>query len=155
MTKYPWILFAGLLMLGFSDDSPDYHKAPALQGDGVFSLLRRYQLDQYTCNHEEFYRINKMSKKDGLVVGKYYSLPILLYTFNGKTIRSSIGIDDWTLAKSIETYNDAMLKEGNQKESFQSSKVLWVPYHLLKCPTPDIPPPPEEGPQGEEVGQRR
>lgn len=147
-----WIGIAGYFLLGFSGGAPDYHKAPALQGDGVFSLLRRYRLDQHSCNHDEFYRINGMTKKNGLVVGKYYSLPVLLYTFNGKTIRSSIGIDDWNLAKSIESYNDAMFKEGNQKETFQSSKVLWVPYHLLKCPTPDISvPAQEEGPQGEEM----
>lgn len=152
--KLLWILSFGFLFLGFAkSDGPDYHKAPALQGDGVFSLLRRYQLDRHTCNHEEFYRINKLSKKDGLVVGKYYTLPILLYTFNGKTIRSSIGIDDWNLAKAIETYNDEMVKEGYQRESFRSSKVLWVPYHFLKCPTPDIPAsdPELEGPQGEEA----
>lgn len=152
MKHFLWIGIAGFFLLGFSGGAPDYHKAPALQGDGVFSLLRRYRLDQHSCNHDEFYRINGMTKKDGLVVGKYYSLPVLLYTYNGKTIRSSIGIDDWNLAKSIESYNDAMYKEGNQKETFQSSKVLWVPYHLLKCPTPDISAPAqEEGPQGEEI----
>jgi N-acetylmuramoyl-L-alanine amidase len=140
-------------LLGFSGSAePDYHKVPAVPGDGVYSLLRRYQLDRHSCNHEEFYRANKLSKKDGLVVGKYYTIPVLLYTFNGKTIRSSIGIDDWNLAKSIETYNEIMHQEGLQKESFRDSKVLWVPYHLLKCPEPDIPASAaEEGPQGEEA----
>jgi len=148
-----FILIFVTLAYGFSGSDPEYHKVPALQGDGVFSLLRRYQLDQYSCNHEEFYRINKMTKKDGLIVGKYYAIPVLLYTFNGKTIRSSIGIDDWNTAKAIEAYNDAMFKEGYQKESFKSSKVLWVPFHLLKCPTPDIPTTSQEEedePQGEE-----
>lgn len=147
------ILFSALAS-GLADNAQEYHKVPALQGDGVFSLLRRYQLDQYSCNHEEFYRINKLSKNVGLVVGKYYSIPVLLYTFNGKTIRSSIGIDDWNMAKSIEAYNETMLKEGYQKEPFQTSKVLWVPYHLLKCPKPDIPSNSQEvadGPQGEEM----
>lgn len=167
MTNHPiWILCLSFFLIGFRGaDTPQYHKVPALQGDGVYSLLRRYQLDRYSCNHEEFYRINGMSKKDGLVVGKYYAVPIWLYAYNGKTIRSSIGVDDYNLAKSIEVYNDAMHKEGLQKESFRSSKVLWVPFHFLKCPTPDIPSgePLIEGPQGEEapnlatekVGSRR
>ena len=151
--KFIWLFLSGFLLLGFSEHAePEYHKVPALQGDGVFSLLRRYQLDQYSCNHDEFYRINDMSRKDGLVVGKYYALPVLIYTYNGKTIRSSIGIEDWNTAKSIETYNDLMLEEGYQKESFKTSKTLWVPYHLLKCPSPDIPAADQDDtPQGEEA----
>ncbi|MBK7408225.1 MAG: N-acetylmuramoyl-L-alanine amidase [Saprospirales bacterium] len=152
--KFIWLLLSGFLLLGFAENAePEYHKVPALQGDGVFSLLRRYQLDRYTCNHDEFYRINGMSRKDGLVVGKYYALPVLIYTYNGKTIRSSIGIEDWNIAKSIETYNDLMLEKGYQKESFKTSKELWVPYHLLKCPDPDIPAVDQEAeaPQGEEA----
>ncbi|MCB9284218.1 MAG: N-acetylmuramoyl-L-alanine amidase [Lewinellaceae bacterium] len=152
--KLSWLLIPVLLLLGLpAKADPEYHKVPALQGDGVFSLLRRYQLDRYSCNHDEFYRINGLSKKDGLIVGKYYAIPVMLYTYNGKTIRSSIGIDDWNIAKSIEAYNDQMLQEGYQKESFKTSKVLWVPYHLLKCPNPDIPAvdPIGDEPQGEEA----
>ena len=146
------LVIAGFLPLGLGALNPDHHKAPALQGDGVYSLLRRYQLDRHSCNHEEFYRLNNMKKSEGLIVGRYYTLPIQIYTFNGKTIRSSIGIDDWNIAKSIETYNDAMEKDGLQKESFRKSKALWVPHHFFKCPSPDIPTTePELSAQGEEM----
>ncbi|MBR9922857.1 MAG: N-acetylmuramoyl-L-alanine amidase [Bacteroidetes bacterium] len=110
-----------------------YHQVPALPGDGVYSLLRRYQLEDYPCNHEEFYRLNDINPNAGLMVGRYYYLPIMLYEFNGKTIRSSIGITDYPLAKEIETYNDHMLGEGLRQQSFKESKVLWVPFHFLNC----------------------
>ncbi|MCB0641704.1 MAG: N-acetylmuramoyl-L-alanine amidase [Phaeodactylibacter sp.] len=119
-------------------DEPKYHKVPALPGDGVYSLLRRYGLEQYSCNHKMFYELNKLDKTTGLKVGRYYYVPILLYTFNGQTIRSSIGRDDWDLALKIQSYNEVMLSEGNRKKSFQENKILWVPHHLYHCPEPDI-----------------
>ena len=68
---------------------------------------------------EEFYKINDLKNKSHLKVGRYYEIPVLLYTFNGKTIRSSIGVDNWTLAKKIEAYNDEMLTQGNREASFK------------------------------------
>jgi N-acetylmuramoyl-L-alanine amidase len=72
----------------------------------------------------------------------------MLYDFNGKTIRSSIGITDWNTAKRIEAYNDNMLEDGYRTSDFREDKILWVPYHLLNCPNQDIdttPPSDENG----------
>lgn len=110
-----------------------YHEVPATSGDGAFSLLRRYQLADYPCNISKFFSLNKLSAKDGLKIGRYYKIPIILYKFNGKTIRSSIGKNDWTLAKNIERYNEEMLKNNNRKKDFRVDKKLWVPYHLYHC----------------------
>jgi N-acetylmuramoyl-L-alanine amidase len=138
------IRLLGIVFILFIGSSPvlgstKFHKVPALPGDGIFSLLRRYQLDQHSCNHQQFYKLNKLQEKSGLKVGRYYYIPIILYDFNGKTIRSSIGIDNWNLAKKIETYNDEMTKDGYRKQAFKQDRVLWVPYHLLNCPDEDIP----------------
>ncbi len=135
-----------LLLLGlavaigwaFSPEKPKFHKVPALPGDGVYSLLRRYHLERHSCNHEQFYKLNGLKRNAALKVGRYYALPILLYRFNGKTIRSSIGIDDWDLAKRIENYNEAMAAEGLRAHSFRDDNILWVPYHELNCPEPDL-----------------
>ena len=120
-------------------NSPSYFQTKALPGDGVFSLLRRYQLDRNHCNHLEFYKINRLKNGSGLKVGKAYKLPILIYNFDGKTIRSSIGIEDYATAKKIEGYNDSMQKDGYRQSSFKEDKVLWVPFHMLNCPVEDIP----------------
>ncbi len=116
-----------------------YYEAPALNGDGVFSLLRRYKLDRFSCNHEQFYKINNLKRNAPLIVGRYYKLPIQIYAFNGHTIRSSIGIDDYDLALRIQRYNEAMHQAGLRERDFRQDKELWVPWHLLHCPNPDIP----------------
>lgn len=148
-----WVLLLAFVFLQLSMISPaeDFHKVPALPGDGVYSLLRRYQLAGHSCNLEQFYKLNQLKASEGLRVGKYYYVPILIYTFNGKTIRSSIGIDNWDLAINIQSFNEQMLKDGYRESSFKSDKVLWVPYHMLHCPTADVPEeiaapnPPDEG----------
>lgn len=118
-----------------------YHEAPALDGDGVFSLLRRYELDRYSCNHEQFYKLNKLKRNAPLIVGRYYKLPIEVYRFNGRTIRSTIGIDNYELALRIQHYNETMHRAGLRERDFREDRELWVPWHLLHCPEPDIPSP--------------
>ncbi|MCB0560079.1 MAG: N-acetylmuramoyl-L-alanine amidase [Lewinellaceae bacterium] len=142
---------------------PNYHITEAMPGDGIYSMLRRYGLDQYSCNFDQFYRLNSLKKNGHLIVGRKYQLPILIYTFNGKTIRSSIGINDWNTALRIQKYNELMLEKNMRAESFKKDRVLWVPYHELNCPNPDleIPSPVENSPEeerptsGTAVGNRK
>ena len=46
------------------------HEVKAKKGDGIFSLLRRYKLDKFTCNVNAFYELNKLNASSGLVAGK-------------------------------------------------------------------------------------
>lgn len=136
-----WLCLLFLLPVGAHAGGPNFYEAPALNGDGVFSLLRRYDLDRYSCNHEQFYKLNNLKRNAPLIVGRYYKLPIAIYTFNGRTIRSTIGIDDYDLALRIQHYNEAMHRAGMRERDFREDKELWVPWHLLHCPEPDIPSP--------------
>ncbi len=133
------VLIFAQLSISLTAGEATYHKATALPGDGVYSLLRRYKLDAHSCNHSKFYDINNLKNGSPLKIGVKYQLPILVYKYNGKTIRSSVGIDDWNTAKEIEKYNDSMLQDGYREKSFKKDKILWVPYHLLNCPIDDIP----------------
>ena len=134
------ILFCLILPCSsFSADDVKFYETKALPGDGVFSILRRYGLDNYSCNHSKFYEINNLKRDAHLKIGNDYNLPIMIYQFNGKTIRSSIGINDWNTAKNIENYNTKMLADGYRDKSFKKDKILWVPFHLLNCPKEDIP----------------
>jgi N-acetylmuramoyl-L-alanine amidase len=151
MMRFFTILLILLTSLSFSFNKTEYFKTTALPGDGVFSMLRRYGLDKNSCNVSQFYKINKLKQKAELKVGKSYYLPILIYKFNGKTIRSSVGIDDWNTAKNIEEYNDLMVKDGYRKESFKKDKILWVPWHLLNCPGQDVPESQETPPSNGEI----
>jgi N-acetylmuramoyl-L-alanine amidase len=121
-----------------ANDKAQYYQAAALPGDGIYSLLRRYELDKHSCNFDRFYELNKLKKSQHLIVGKKYYLPILIYTFNGKTIRSSIGINDWDLAVRIQKFNERMLERELRNSSFKKDKVLWVPFHEINCPDKDL-----------------
>lgn len=125
-----WIVF--LSPTAMAEDI--YFKATAQTGDGVYSLLRRYKLDAYPCNFEEFYRLNKLKQNKHLLAGKEYQLPIKIYTYNGKSIRSTLGIEDWDLAIRIQEYNNEMYKKGLRADVFTNSNILWVPHHELSCP---------------------
>lgn len=119
-------------------ENVQYLKTKAQPGDGILSLMRRYLLEQHSCNFEQFYKLNSLKKNAPLLVGKDYTLPIALYSFDGRTIRSSVGISDFNKALSIQHYNEKMVEAGICPESFKTSKVLWVPHHLLHCPDSDM-----------------
>lgn len=141
------LIFLSVILMAAQE--MEYYKVKALPGDGIYSILRRYELDKNSCNFERFYELNKLKKNAALKAGGTYTLPILIFKFNGKTIRSSIGNNDWNLAISIQDYNERMLEEKLREKSFKKDKVLWVPYHYLHCPTANlnIPPPVSKEPE--------
>ncbi|MEL6274652.1 MAG: N-acetylmuramoyl-L-alanine amidase, partial [Bacteroidota bacterium] len=116
------------------EGEPVYHSIVAQKGDGVIALLRRFQLERYNCSFSEFYRINKLKANAGLVIGRSYKLPIQVYTYNGRSIRSTIGDDDWEQAVEIQTYNEDMLSLQLRDQDFRKDKKLWVPHYILHCP---------------------
>lgn len=126
----------------------------AERGDGIYSLLRKYELDGHSCNFKRFYELNQLKKDAPLYVGKTYTLPIIIYEFNGNTIRSTIGVDNWDLAVRIQEYNERMFEAKIKEASFKSDKKLWVPFHELNCPDADLkipePEPETEPDSGEE-----
>lgn len=121
-----------------ASDPIGYLEITAQAGDGIYSLMRRYQLDEYSCNFQKFYELNQLKRNAPLREGKSYKLPVFVYTFNGKTIRSTIGIDNWDLALGIQNYNELMLRDGLRDKPFQENRLLWVPFHTLNCASPDL-----------------
>ena len=105
----------------------------ARKGDNISNIIKKYQLnsDQRTLKH--FYEKNKITKKDYLIAGKTYFLPIYTFNYNGKSIRTSLGIHDYDMAVRIKKYNDFLHKTKVHKRNFTKSKVFWVLHHELKC----------------------
>lgn len=121
------VLFSAVILLA---TEPVHHKAAALEGEGIYALLRRHGLsDQESVN--KFYELNKMKPGDHLIAGRKYALPILVYDYDGKSIRSTIGINDWDMAIRIADFNKSLQQRGVRTSSYEQSKVLWVPYHEL------------------------
>ncbi len=112
---------------------PQHLKVKANPGDGVYSLLNRYNLNQSKCNLDYLRSINNLSDNLKLIIGKSYNLPILVYQYNGKSIRSTTGNNDWDLAKKIQAYNENMHKAGLKSKDYRSDNILWVPYEYLHC----------------------
>lgn len=110
-----------------------YLETTAHSGDGVYSLLRKYHINT-PCNVSYFYHINKLKRSQGLSAEKKYKLPIFVYSYNGTSIRTTIGIQNRPIAERIQAYNEFMHKAGFQEGDYRNTKVLWVPSHFLKCP---------------------
>jgi len=124
-----------LTLIGWTSYAADpyYLTIEAEKGDGVYSILRKYILDGQPCNFQKFYELNDLSNNSGLKVNKTYKLPIKIMTYNGKSIRSTIGINDWGTAVDIKAYNENIKDLGLRKTHYTDSKILWVPHHLVGC----------------------
>ena len=104
------------------------HEVKPKQGDGVYTILSRYELHRQPIYTEAFVQINELKKNEQLFKHRIYKLPVFLYNYDGKSIRSTIGINDWDKAVRIKEYNELLLKKGVRSTHYTSSKILWVPF---------------------------
>lgn len=128
-------LLSLVLVFNLKAESPpgknlNYLLVKAQNGDGVYSLLRSYHLLEDPKNISLFYNLNKLSKNQELIIGKTYKLPILIYKFDGKTIRSSTGIRDYTTAKAIDRYNAFLCSNGIKEKPYKIDQKIYVPKEL-------------------------
>src|SRR6187431_1286146 len=100
--------------------APYFYTVVAKSGDGISILLNRYDLDEYDCNLDKFLELNRLKATDHLLIGKEYKLPVMIYNYNGQSIRSSIGIDDMELAKRIANYNRLILNRNLRQSDYQA-----------------------------------
>ena len=127
-------LFLFVVLSAISLELPaEYLSVTAQKGDGIYAILRRYQLLDYTCNLNEFYRLNKLKNNANLMVGQTYELPIEVKNFDGKSIRSSTGNDNYARALAIQYYNEALLEDKVRPEDFRENLILYVPFHIDNC----------------------
>jgi N-acetylmuramoyl-L-alanine amidase len=111
----------------------NYHSINLQKSCTVNRLLQKYALNKHTCNKAFFLNQNVLKKENFLFLNNEYILPIAVYKYNGKSIRSTLGIVDLAKAKRIEQYNNLMYSKGLRKTTFKQSRILWVPYHELEC----------------------
>ncbi len=116
-----------------NDNAPYFFSVSAQPGDGITRLLNRYELDEHPCNVDKFLELNQLDRNDFLLEGMKYTLPVMIYTYNGTSIRSTLGIDDMEKAKRIANYNRIIKNRSLRQSTYQASRILWVPYHELNC----------------------
>lgn len=118
--------------------STDHVKHIAQTGDGIYALLRKYDLDKANCNLQYFFKVNDVRDDKSLIKDQVYSLPILVYTYDGTSIRTTIGDNNLPLALSIQKYNESMVEKGLKNQPYKVNKELWVPHSYLECDYPSI-----------------
>jgi N-acetylmuramoyl-L-alanine amidase len=132
------ILIIIILLFGITESAfPQneiYVETQARSGDGYYTLLKRYKLPPSTEYIEKFKELNSDNIRNGnLMLGRKYKLPIRVFTYNSKSIRSTIGITDFEQAKGIQDYNLKMMKLGLKEGDYRQDKVLWVPIFSVKA----------------------
>ncbi len=150
--KYLWIILLALIFLNQEviaqkkiikttpksivapTTEPTYLRVPLKKAMTATEFLTLYRVFDAACNQEKFLTLNKITKLDvKLKVGTNYSLPILVYPFDGKTIRTSIKNNDLTLARRIDAFNKKLYELKLRAQTIQESKTVWVAHHELNC----------------------
>ncbi len=127
------LLFLLFLATASVSGAPDQLTVVAERGDGIYSLLRRYRLVEYPCNITEFMRLNRLNNNSQLFVGRSYKLPVEVYSYNGESIRTTTGNDNFDRALAIQYYNEDLLVVGVRSTDFRKDKLLYVPHHIDAC----------------------
>lgn len=133
MIPFPKLLLLPFLLLLASSLPAEQLRIVAQKGDGIYALLRRYQLLDFDCNLTEFYRLNKLGRNAPLLVGRDYQLPVKVVRYDGKSIRTSTENDNYSRALSIQYYNESLMKAQVRTADFREDKLLYVPFHIDNC----------------------
>lgn len=102
-------------------------------GDGTITLMQKFELSSYDCNYDLFFEMNRIDESTALMRHQKYKLPIQVVEYDGKSIRSTIGKNDWDLATKIASFNRQMNEKQLKQEKYQNDGKLWVPMHLMEC----------------------
>ncbi len=113
--------------------SQTYVITKLVKGEGSLALLRKYNLDRYSCNITEFYKINKLNNGDPLFLNKVYKLPVRVHKYDGKSIRTTLSNFDLVKALEVEGYNKELVQKKIKPQYFVSDRILWVPFHIYNC----------------------
>ncbi len=105
-----------------------------LANDDIATIMDIYGLAGHACNTTQFLKLNGLKNSNAkLSTGKQYKLPIQTLRYNGASIRTTAGIDNWKTAVAIRDYNLGMQKKGVREDDFTESRDLWVPWHTINC----------------------
>jgi len=124
------MIFFVFLYLNILISNPtDFLEVKAKSGDGLITLFQRYDIDYSNQNISLFKELNNQNNL-GLNLSKTYKLPINVYKFNGKSIRTTINNNDYDFALAIQHYNEDLVKKGIKDKDFREDKILWVPVNF-------------------------
>ncbi len=120
------LIILSLFILPLYGQQGEYLTAELKAGEGAYSLLERHGLDRTGPTLDRFREINGLSDLT-LRRDIPYKLPVKVYTYNGTSIRSTIGINDYDQAVRIQKYNEGLVLAGIKSKDYREDRVLWVP----------------------------
>ena len=120
-----FVLFSIFLMAINVSYAQNYLRANAEAGDGLRKLMERYEVNYNECTRALFLKLNNQ-KDESLQLNVAYQLPVKVYKYNGKSIRSTINNNDYEYAVAIQDYNNRMQKAKIKAKSYKDDKELWV-----------------------------
>ncbi len=112
--------------------SQNYFTAKPKKGMGLNSFLKEYLLEPNQFNIKKFKELNpNFEKQNKILLNEVYNLPIIIYKYNNKNIRTTLGINDYNKAKEIEKYNKKLIQKKIINSLYTKSLKLFVPLDLL------------------------
>ena len=121
------------VFISSNTSAQEYFEVKVSNGDGVLSILRKYDLLDYSCNYNKFLELNSIKRESNLILGKNYKLPLMVYKYNGSSIRSTLNISDMDQAIKIRDYNNRLYEKKIVSKKFEKSTELLVPFSVLNC----------------------
>ena len=103
------------------------------KGDGIYAILRRYKIPTTLLYIEKFSQLNASQLDNGqeLQLNQYYKLPVYRQKYDGVSIRSTLAINDYSMAKRIQDYNEKVYRAGLKSAPYTRNRDLWIPYFLM------------------------
>lgn len=123
------ILIVTIILNATPSICKEYLEILPQNGDGLKTIFQRYRLDYTENNLSIFNSLNqsKLGSSNSLYLGVKYKLPIYVYEYNSKSIRSTIGNSDYEYAVKLQDYNDLLFSKGVKSNNYRIDKQLWVP----------------------------
>lgn len=120
------LLFTNIFL--FAQDGK-YLTAKLNPGEGAYAFLERHGLDRSSANMDSFKSINQL-KDLNLRKDTPYKIPIKVYAYDGKSIRTTIGNNDYDNAIKIQKFNEGLVTSGVKAKDYREDNSLWVPDQL-------------------------
>ncbi|HCR48157.1 MAG TPA: hypothetical protein DIW24_00890 [Bacteroidetes bacterium] len=131
MSRLIWVVLVLKACL-ISANAQNHVTALPHESEGIMGMLRRFELPVTPQMVTQFRRLNNLKPNEGVKIDQTYRMPIRRYRYNQKSIRTTLGISDYSHAQRIADYNNRMTAKGVREDNFLNSLALWVPDHEAK-----------------------
>ncbi len=131
--KFIAAFIIAFVVCGLAARQINYLRVEPRSGEGIYLLFERFNIPYNDELVRKFKKLNegKFSRNWGLIRNEKYALPVGIRVYNGKSIRTTLGIDNYEEAKNIEIFNEKLFRKGVKPADYRDDMELWVPLFEL------------------------